>query len=75
MTNQYRNKQPKFLKSNTYTDNKKEPQSVPYSEGVFPEPADIAIMGRNSADIILKEDELVLRAGKFKGVLKPNQDI
>ena len=75
MTNQFRNKQPKFLKSNTYTDNKKEPQSVPYSEGVFPEPSDIAIMGRNSADIILKENELVLRAGKFKGVLKPNQDI
>jgi hypothetical protein len=75
MNNQYRNKQPKFLKSNTYTNDKKEPQSVPYSEGVFPEPADIAIMGRNSADIILKDNELVLRAGKFKGYLKPNQDI
>jgi hypothetical protein len=75
MTNQFRNKQPKFLKSNTYTDNKKEPQSVPYSAGVFPEPEDIAIMGRNSADIILKDNELVLRAGKFKGYLKPNQDI
>lgn len=42
------------------------------SRGIFPEPGDNAIMGRFSSDLILKDNEALLRAGKVLS-LSPSQ--
>jgi hypothetical protein len=40
--------------------------------GLFPEPDDNAILGRGTTDIILKEDDLILRAGKTLNMVPSN---
>lgn len=44
--------------------NKEGDVSNPQTYGIYPEPEDIAILGRNNSDMILKDGEVLIRAGK-----------
>jgi hypothetical protein len=38
------------------------------TEGIYIKPGDVGIMGRGTSDLILKENEVILRAGKIKSL-------
>jgi hypothetical protein len=46
------------------------------TKGVFPEPDDVGIMGRGTCDILVKNNDVILRAGKSKTIPdNPNKEI
>lgn len=52
--------------------NLKNPQNGEYyqptTKGIFPEPDDSALLGRGTCDIIVRDNDIVLRAGKSTGL-------
>ena len=61
------------IKQNQSLKNKENIYRNPQSYGIFPEPLDNAILGRGSADIIQKQDEILLRSGKTNSQFDPNK--
>ena len=62
---------PPKLKADSIDDTGRKPYNQPVS-GLFALPGDNAFYGRGSTDIILKPDEIIMRAGKISG-LQPNK--
>jgi len=60
------------IQQNQSLKNKENIYRNPPSYGIFPEPKDNAILSRGSTDIILKEDEILLRSGKTNSPFNPN---
>lgn len=52
------------------------PSSIPDAYGVFPDKKDVALIGRNNTDIILKDKQVLIRAGKhtIDNVLSLNKE-
>lgn len=49
--------------------------NIPELTGVFPNPSDVSIEGRYNTDIIQKNNEIVIRAGKFEESTPSNENI
>ncbi len=41
-------------------------KTIPESKGIYPEPNDVSILGRDNSDILLKKEEVLIRAGKHE---------
>lgn len=48
---------------------------IPEINGVFPNPSDVSIEGRYNTDIIQKDNEIVIRAGKFEASTPSSENI
>ena len=44
------------------------PAQIPEMQGIFPDPQDVSIQGRYNTDITQKNNEIVIRAGKFESM-------
>jgi hypothetical protein len=51
------------------------PSTIPENNGVYPRKNEIALQGRDNADLIFRSGEAVLRAGKFKAEIPKDTKI
>ena len=49
------------------------PSTIPENRGVYPNVKDIALQGRDNADVVLKEGEVLIRAGHFESLTAKGQ--
>ena len=52
------------------------PSSIPDANGIYPDQKDVAILGRNNTDMVLKDKQIQIRVGKHKidNVLSLNKE-
>jgi len=62
-----------YLKQAKSIKNKNTGVIEPPQRGIYPEPGDNAFLGRGTTDLLIKEDDIILRAGKY--TTSPNNEI
>lgn len=53
-----------YLKESNYIKNKETFEVLEPAKGIYPEPGDNALLGRGTSDVVVKQSEVLIRAGK-----------